>query len=113
MDMKEISDTIEELENGTTTFDNCIKLSALYNVRNNLKSDTEKELNDILPQFRMYVAVKKKYQLGELHQEDLEFAMRSMCRDIEEFIETLYNNTELEEERETIRDMIVRLHETL
>ena len=113
MNMQEIQDTIEELENGNTTYDNCIKLSALYSVRDNLKSDTEKELNDILPQFKMYVAVKKKYQLGELHREDLEFAIRSMCRDIEEFIETLYNNTELDSERATIHDMIERLAETL
>ena len=109
MNIKEITDTIEELENGNTTYDNCIKLSALYSVRDNLKSDTRKELGDILPQFKMYVAVKEKYQLGELHKEDLEFAMRSMCRDIEEFIETLYNNTELPSERETIAKMITHL----
>ena len=109
MDMQEIENTIEELENGPTTYDSCIKLSALYSVRDNLNSDTAKELDDILPQFRMYVAVKRKYQLGELHDEDLSFAMRSMCRDIEEFIETLYNNTELQDERETIKKMIENL----
>lgn len=106
MNLREITDTIEELENGNTTYDNCIKLSALYTVRDNLKSDTEKELNDILPQFRMYVAVKRKYQLKELSKEDLIFAMKSMCRDIEEFIDTLYNNTELPEERELIKVML-------
>ena len=109
MDLREITDTIEELENGDTTFDSCIKLSALYNVRDNLKSDTEKELNDILPQFRMYVVVKKKYQLKELSNEDLIFAMKSMCRDIEEFISTLYQNTELQEERELIKMMLANL----
>lgn len=113
MNLKEITDTIEELENGTTTYDNCIKLSALYSVRDNLKSDTEKELNDVLPQFRMYVAVKKKYQLGELPKEDLEFAIRSMCRDIEEFIETLYHNTELDAERFVIKAMIDNLSNSL
>ena len=106
MNIQEIENTIEELENGSTTYDNCIKLSALYNVRNNIKSDTEKELDDILPQFRMYVAVKRKYQLGELKEEDLIFAMKSICRDISEFIETLYNNTELEAERDIIRSMV-------
>lgn len=106
MNLREITDTIEKLENGNTTYDNCIKLSALYTVRDNLKSDTEKELNDILPQFRMYVAVKRKYQLKELSKDDLIFAMKSMCRDIEEFIDTLYNNTELPEERELIKVML-------
>lgn len=113
MDMLEIKNTIEELENGATTYDNVIKLSALYNVRDNLNSDTEKELEDILPQFRMYVAVKKGYQLKELTEDDLKFAMRSMCRDIEEFIETLYNNTELEDERTTIHNMLSSLLEAL
>jgi len=113
MNMQEISDTIEELENGPTTFDSCIKLSALYNVRDNLHSDTQKELEDVLPQFRMYVAVKAKYQLGELHEEDLKFAMRSMCRDIEEFLETLYNNTELQGERDIIHKMLSDLLESL
>lgn len=113
MDMLEIKNTIEELENGPTTFDNAIKLSALYNVRNNLGSDTQKELEDILPQFKMYIAVKKGYQLKELTEDDLKFAMRSMCRDIEEFIETLYNNTELQDERMTIQSMLSRLSQAL
>ena len=113
MDMQEIKDTIEELENGPTTYDNCIKLSALYSVRDNMNSDTEKELEDILPQFRMYTAVKTKYQLKELSKEDLIFAMDSMCRDIKEFIETLYNNTELTEERDTIADMLETLVDEL
>ena len=113
MNMKEITNTIEELENGNTTYDNCIKLSALYTVRDNLKSDTRKELDDILPQFKMYAAVKEKYQLGELHKEDLEFAIHSLCRDIEEFLEVLYHNTELPEERTSIHDMLDRLLKTL
>lgn len=113
MDMLEINNTIEELENGATTFDNAIKLSALYTIRDNLNSDTEKELEDILPQFRMYVAVKRGYQLKELSEDDLKFAMRSMCRDIEEFIETLYNNTELPDERDTIHNMLNHLLEAL
>lgn len=67
----------------------------------------------VLPQFKMYVAVKKGYQLKELTAEDLKFAMRSMCRDIEEFLETLYNNTELEEERTTIHSMLENLLDAL
>ena len=34
-------------------------------------------------------------------------------RDIEEFLETLYNNTELEEERTTIHSMLENLLEAL
>lgn len=110
MDMREIENTIEELENGTTTYDNCIKLSALYSVRDNLKSDTRKELDDILPLYKMYVAVKTKYQLKELPATSLILGMHDLCNEIYEFIETLYNNTELEDEREAIKEM---LHDTL
>ena len=52
-------------------------------------------------------------KLAKLSEEELKFAMRSMCRDIEEFIETLYNNTELEDERVTIHSMLSRLLEAL
>lgn len=113
MNMQEITDTIEELENGPTTYDSCMKLASLYTVRDNFHSDTEKELNDILPQFRMYVAVKTKYQLGELKSDDLIFAMKSMCRDIEEFMLTLYSNTELPEERKIMKDMLEYIEHTL
>ena len=94
MDMQEITNTIEELENGDTTFDNCIKLSALYSVRDNLKSDTRQELEDILPTFRMYSAVKTKYQLKELDKNALIFAMTDMCREITEikaFLSSSFN----------------------
>lgn len=111
MNLREIEDTIEELENGDTTYDNCIKLSALYSVRDNLKSDTRKELDDVLPLFKMYVAVKTKYQLGELPQASLSLAMHDLCKEVREFIETLYKNTELKEERETIKDMLTKLSE--
>ena len=110
MDMKEIESTIEELENGPTTYDSCIKLSALYSVRDNMKSDTRKELDDILPLFKMYVAVKTKYQLGELPATSLIMGMRDLCKEIHEFIDRLYNNTELSEEREAVKQM---LHDTL
>ena len=110
MDMREIENTIEELENGPTTYDNCIKLSALYSVRDNIKSDTRKELDDVLPLFKMYVAVKTKYQLGELPATSLVMGMHDLCKEIHEFIDTLYNNTELSDERDAIREM---LHDTL
>lgn len=56
LDMQQIIDTINELEQSDTTFDNCIKLSSLYIVRDNYPSDNiENELDDILPQYRNIV----------------------------------------------------------
>ena len=37
LDIEEINNTISMLENSDTTFDTCLKLSALYNVREHLK----------------------------------------------------------------------------
>lgn len=51
--------------------------------------------------------------MNEEEKKNLKFAMRSMCRDIEEFIETLYNNTELQDERMTIQSMLSRLSQAL
>lgn len=113
MNIREIEDTIEELENGDTTYDACIKLSALYSVRDNLKSDTRKELDDVLPLFKMYVAVKTKYQLGELPATSLIMGMGDLCNEIHEFIETLYNNTEVDGEREAIKQMLQNTLEAL
>ena len=68
LNLEEINNTIDQLEEGNTTFDNCIKLSALYIVRDKLQSALqseiveepevvdaiENELSDILPQYRKY-----------------------------------------------------------
>ena len=72
MNIKDIEESIEQLENGATTFDNAIKLASLYILRENLKpvlksteGNVEKELNDILPQYHHYIEVKRNFQLGK------------------------------------------------
>ena len=119
LNLQEINETIEQLENGATTFDTCSKLASLYIVRDNLTktqepvyNKVETELNDILPQYRMYCEVKRKYQLKELTDQAVYLAMQDVCTEIREFIQTLYSSTDTPQEREMIRNLINQLQGT-
>lgn len=114
MNLKSINDAIIELENSKSTYDNVQELSALYIVREHLKQTpdiVEKELNDILPCYRQYINIKRDYQIGRATDDLLVNSMENVCKEITEFIETLYNNTELLKERLKIEKMIKELSE--
>jgi hypothetical protein len=116
LNLQEIESTIEKLENGQTSFDNCLKLASLYICRDNIKnrsitqSEAQntilKEYNDILPQYRLYCEVKRRYQLNELTEEAVERAMLDVCNEIKEFIESLISNSDMESERKLVKSMI-------
>lgn len=111
LDMQEVRNTIEELEAGDTNFSNCQKLAALYTVRNNYNvggytDKVESELSDILPQYRNYCKVKRAFQLQEATPDKVISSMNIVCKEIQEFIQTLYSNTDLPEEREQLKNML-------
>ena len=108
LNIDEINNTIAELETGNTTFDACIKLAALYTVREHFKADDKvvEEYMDILPQYREYSSVKRKYQLGEVTEALVEKQASLVCQEISEFIHTLYTSTDMPSEREMIKSMI-------
>ena len=71
MNLVEVNEAIKELQESSLTLSNARNLSALINIRDYLQNSTqgtpdslERELNDILPQYREYCAVKRQYQLG-------------------------------------------------
>lgn len=112
MNVYAINKAITELENSKSTYDNVQELSALYIVREYLKQTpdiVEKELNDILPCYEQYINIKRDYQIGRATDTLLVNSMESVCKEITEFIETLYNNTELFKERLKIEKMIKEL----
>lgn len=113
MDLKTIENAILELEEEETNFKNIQELAYLYIVKENLeKSDVDsvaKELNDILPCYTHYINIKRDYQLGRATDESLVYAMENVCKEIKEFIETLYFNTEFLKERLKIKSMIEKL----
>lgn len=118
MDIKIIDGVIKELEESDVTFDNVRELACLYIVRSNLNNDAsvavnsvEKELNDILPRYKDYCEIKRKYQLNEINEEALLQAVKNLCLEIQEFIESLYTSTDFYRERKLILDMLDKLHD--
>lgn len=111
LNLDEIDSTINELENGPTTFDACAKLASLYAVREHLATNAvEIELNDILPQYKVYCEVKRKYQLNQLTDTAVYNAMEDVCREITEFIQTLYSSTDTQRERDSISKLCKTLN---
>lgn len=117
LDIHEIEDEIKKIENGDTTFANCEKLAILYTVREHMKgdkasaapdiaNDVTQELSDILPRYRTYCEVKKRYQLHEINEQPVIYAMGEVCREIMEFVKTLYASTDMEEERDKLRQTV-------
>lgn len=117
MDINVILDNIDYLENSDTNADNVKELAMLYIVRDNLKNsnlalDTRKledEFEDILPSYRQYVEVKRKYQLGELPDTIVKNSIKIVCKEVYEFIRTLYCCTDMPAERRCIDELICKL----
>ena len=111
MDISTINDLIDELENGDTSLSNIRNLSALYNVKSHLLGsnnydNTTKELSDILPSYLQYIDTKRRYQLHEITDELLYINMKELCKEIKEFIQSLYSGTDTPKERELIKQMV-------
>lgn len=120
MDIRAIQDAIRELEESDTTFENVQELAALYIVKENLlptidakvneQDIVESELDDILPRYKYYVNLKRKYQMHEATKELLIISMQDVCKEIKDLVFTLYNNTDTADERKLIKDLIFTLH---
>lgn len=109
IDLIEIENTIEELENGKTTFDTCMKLSSLYIIRDKfIKDDVVKEYNDILPEYYSYRNLKKKFQLGEVNRQCVLTSLSNLCDEINEFISTLYSSIDIVEEQEILNNKLTK-----
>ena len=113
MNLQDINSTIIKLENEDTTFENCEKLASLYIVKdyylrrkNEPGNDVEKEINDILPQYKNYIELKRKYQMGEISEKPIENAIKSVCKEITEFIQMMYRCTDMPIERDYIKKML-------
>jgi hypothetical protein len=120
LSLDEINNTIEQLENSSTTFDVCSKLASLIIVKQHLENVGEtkvstsgdvvvKEYDDILPQYRMYCEIKRKYQMHEMTEEAVHLAIKDVCKEINEFLHILYSNTDTQVERDCIKEMLMEL----
>lgn len=113
MDLIEIQNAIYRLESGDTTFENCEKLANLYTIVNNFPQDDDdsddvvEEYNDILPSYDAYCEAKREYQMGSHNDIDvIQAKMQILCKEIKEFLCTLYSGTDSESERKAILNMI-------
>ena len=110
LNLEEINNTIEQLENGDTTFDACIKLASLYVVKEHISNksvDTViNELNDIMPAYIQYKKIKREYQLGNIVETAVINQISRVCNEISEFISTLYSGTDIPVERDIIISML-------
>ena len=114
MDIVAINEAITDLEGGDTTQENVEELAALYVVRNNLQSTEDKtrsELQDIFPYYTKYKEIKKRYQMNQTIEYELSKAMKDVCKEIEEFIISLYSGTSMHKERMCIKKMLKELSE--
>lgn len=121
IDSKEIDAMIKMCENSENSLSNVRNLASLYIVQEHMKNatqrtvdSTERELSDILPQYKEYCDIKRKYQLRILPETAVHRSMQFLCKEIEEFIKTLYNNTDTKEERKMIKNLLIKIQkETL
>lgn len=113
MDIVAIAEAIENLENSETTQDNVAELAALYTVRNNMSStdEVQTELNDILPYYNKYRLMKQRYQMNQAIDYEVIQGIKNVCTEMKEFIDTLYNSTDMHKERMCIKKMIKELYE--
>lgn len=116
MDIIAIQEAIESLESAETTPENVAELASLYIVSNSLKGteDEDKvqsELEDILPYYVKYRNIKRRYQLHQALDSEVIQGIKDVCRELQEFIITLYQHTDMHRERMCIKKMLSSLWE--
>ena len=91
-----------------TDFLRVMVLSSLYIVREHFDKDDAviTEYNDILPNYSKYCEIKRKFQLNELPDTAIQPAILAVCKEVKEFLLILYNNTDTQNERELLQEMI-------
>lgn len=70
----------------------------------------EQELYDIIPEYERYKRIKRKYQMHEISDEAVINSIKLVCKELEEFIQLLYSNTDMRKERIQIQSIISNLY---
>lgn len=110
MDINIINQAIQDLENTEINSAVIKELAALYIIRDkyNYSNTTDPDQSDvdILPSYRRYQTIKRKFQLGEISEDALVPNMKLIMEELEEFLLLLYTNTYLRKERLCIEQTI-------
>lgn len=84
------------------------ELAALYIVRDHNPMYSQNN-NTILPTYNDYCTDKRKYQLGQLSQQNVLDDLKFVCSEILILIQNLYSSTSCNQEREIIKHIIQEL----
>lgn len=114
LDLNDINATITQLENSSTSFDTCAKLASLYIVRDYMMDaieNEEKTSDDVvlLPRYEKYNDIKNLYHANQATSDAVKAGIADACKEISALVQTMYNNSDLPEERSQIRSMIEEL----
>ena len=108
LNIAEVEDEIKRFEDKELTRSNCETLASLYIIRhfymnqpvNVIQEDKViDEYEDILPSYSRYKQMKLKFQMNEVPKEAVQESIGLLCKEIQEFIHTLYISSDMEEER--------------
>lgn len=109
MRLTAINNAIEALQTQETTVNSVQELAALYIVKDHLEksenatnSAVENELNDVLPAYKKYCEVKRKFQLGLLSDKVVLDYLKTVCSELRDLIQALYSGTDSKEERKIL-----------
>lgn len=120
MTIDTIDKMIQDIEKSEISLSNARSLASLYILKLikenrfytllNASDSVERELDDILPTYNYYVNTKRRYQLKELDSILVLEALKDVCQEIKEFLLILYRNTDMQEERAEIKEMLSDLN---
>lgn len=124
MNILQIEDTIRELKSLPNTFKNVQNLAAYIIVHDHIQKAnlvpsrasgtvSNDGMSDILPAYKSYIDEKLKYQSGNMIIDTLNKTLVLLTKEIEDFILTLYADSESKQSRRTIEKMVERLYTKL
>lgn len=70
----------------------------------------EQELYDIIPEYERYKRIKRKFQQHEISEDAVLSSIELVCKELCEFIQMLYCNTDMRKERIQIENVITMLY---
>lgn len=121
MTLEVINDMIQDIEQSDNSLSNARSLASLYILKSIKENDENlilkrsssivtKELDDILPSYNYYIDTKRRFQLKQLNEELVIEALKDVCREIKEFVQIIYSCTDMQTERDTIKEMLSDLN---
>lgn len=120
MNINAINAAIEDLEASETAVNTVQELAALYIVKDYMENPekganlrVEREINDILPAYKKYCVIKRRFQVGEVQIEAINTAMKVLCKELGDLLCALYSGTNSDEERTAMITMLSKSIKTL